>query len=71
MRLQKYALKVAYIPGKQLLIADALSRAHAELDKSTQPTTEEFEVHMTESRFQELQATTKDDAELQTLKAVV
>ena len=44
LRLQRYGLQVEYYPGKNLLIADTLSRALEESTETAANTKDEFEV---------------------------
>ena len=74
MKLQKYTLRVKHKPGKELHIADALSRAYLHdvslIDDDT------FEVNMiqqipiSEDKWKELQQKTGEDTELQQLMSV-
>ena len=71
-RVQHYDLKVNYVPGNQLLIADTLSRAsQSELTLST----EEFEVHLliqiSKEKADEWKRETDSDPVLSRLREVV
>ena len=44
LRVQKYDKKLIYIPGKQMIIADTLSRAHSKNNLGS--TEEDIEVHV-------------------------
>lgn len=44
LRLQKYDLEITYKPGKEMYVADALSRAHTKRQTKEQCTEEVFEV---------------------------
>lgn len=71
MALQKYSLQVKHIPGKELLLADALSRFPA---KETLEEEEKFQVNalehisVTQDRLQEIREATASDAQLQLLR---
>ena len=77
LRLQHYHLKVKYVPGKQMFIADALSRAHLETTYTIQgiPDAEtEMQVHLlvanlpiSEKKLKEFQEATTADPTLQTV----
>ncbi|XP_056109383.1 uncharacterized protein K02A2.6-like [Rhinichthys klamathensis goyatoka] len=74
LRLQRYNLKVKYKPGKEMHIADALSRAY--LDECDEELLEEeLEVNVittqlpvTEKKLQEFRKETAEDPEMQKLK---
>ena len=77
LRLQHYYLNVKYVPGKQMFIADALSRAHLETIHINQwiPDAEiEIQVHLlvanlpiSEKKMKEFQEATTADPVLQTV----
>jgi len=76
MVVQKYPINVKYRPGKELVIADALSRASAP-EKDSDSILEEFEINVlhtlpiSEQRLNELKAETQKDSVLQDLKRTV
>ena len=73
LRLQHYHLKVKYVPGKLMFIADALSRAHLETTYTNQgiPDAEtEMQIHLlpiSEQKLKEFPKATKEDPTLQTV----
>ncbi len=75
LRIKPYAIKVKYLPGRQLVLADTLSRAYLPTENADQP--DEFEIHLldsgelSETMFQKLTDETKRDPELQQLHKVV
>ena len=76
--LQRYDLKVKYVPGSELSVADALSRAYLEETKeSLIPDLEVNEVPLTahfpisQERYSEFQQATAADPTLQALSTVV
>ena len=76
--LQRYDLKVKYVPGSELSVADALSRAYVEETKeSLIPDLEVNEVQLTahlrisQERYCEFQQATAADPTLQVLSTVV
>ena len=82
LRLQRYNLEVVYKPGKQMFVADHLSRAFL---KDTGPEDEEFQVFALEleamnlfdtieiscERLPQLQKATEQDPVMQTLKTTI
>jgi len=75
MRLQKYDVKLSYMPGKRMYLADTLSRAYLPTTEGRQ---DEFEhvnatqhVAITDSRLEEIQAATEADQSLTALKQVI
>ncbi len=75
MKLQKYSLDVVYKPGKELYIADTLSRACSARTETA--VEEEFEVNMfaslpiSENKFESIKKATDADNVLQQLKTIV
>ncbi len=74
MRLQNYDLKVTWRPGKELLLADTLSRAY--LPETGPPdlfddTLEVNFIQTSEEKRSEIQNSTVQDMELQVLKKVI
>ena len=76
--LQRYDLKVTYVPGSELSVADALSRAYLEETKqSVIPDLEVNEVQLTahlpisQERYSEFQQATAADPTLKALSTVV
>ncbi|KAA0714109.1 Retrovirus-related Pol polyprotein from transposon opus [Triplophysa tibetana] len=74
LRLQRYNLKVMYKPGKEMHIADALSRAYLE-EHNEDLLEEELEVNcvtpqlpVSEKKLEEFRKTTAEDLEMQKLK---
>lgn len=74
LRLQRYSLKVTYRPGKELHIADALSRAFLN-EKNEELLEKELEVNMithhlpmSEEKLHKFRAATAEDPEMQLLK---
>jgi len=70
MRLQKYSLEVKYKPGKEMHIADALSRVflkeHHEklLDEELEVNFVNHQLPVSEERLQEFRKATEENAEL-------
>lgn len=68
MRLQKYSLEVKYKPGKEMHIADALSRVkeHQEkqLDEELEVNCVSHQLPVSEEQLHEFKEVTKEDAEL-------
>ena len=80
MNLQKYQLDVKYVPGKEMYVADTLSRAYLSHTKDDISLNEEMEVMVhtlvesfpaTPAKIDELKKATAEDDELQVLKNVV
>jgi len=75
LRIKPYAVKVKYLPGRHLVLADALSRAYLPIEITDQ--SDEFEIHLldsgelSETMFHKLTAETKREPELQQLHEVV
>ena len=72
--LRRYDLKVKYVPGSELSVADALSRAYLEETKeSLIPDLEVNEVHLpiSQERYCEFQQATAADPTLQVLSTVI
>ena len=71
LKLQEYKLEVCYKRGKELYIADTLSRAYLPLEAGD-TLDEELEVHvvlpMTMARLEQLWIETRKDSTLQELK---
>ena len=76
MTVQKYSIDLVYRPGKELVIADALSRAYLP-EQSDMSTHTDFEVNVictlpiSNSKLLQLQTETKTDPVLQQLKMMV
>lgn len=79
MRLQKYSLMVRYVPGKELHIADALSRAYLQ-EHCTQDNREEDEMEVSfilhqlpvsEKKKEQFQSATLQDEELRLVREAV
>ena len=76
MAVQKYPIKVKYRPGKELLIADTLSRAHLP-EEASDLCSEEFEINIictlpiSEMKLEKLKQETAKDPSLQELKHTV
>lgn len=75
MRLQKYNIEISYERGKNMHLADALSRAY--LPSTEHPSGEEFEIinnasylPMSDERIQNLRTATEADEALQILKDI-
>ena len=72
MFIQKYSVDLVYRPGKQLVIADTLSRAYL-TDQSDYCTSFKFEVNVistlpiSKSKLNQLQSLTQSDSHLQQL----
>ena len=72
MSIQKYSINLVYCPGKQLVIADTLSRAYLP-DQSDSHTSLEFEVNVVSTlpiskpKLNQLQSMTQCDPDLQQL----
>ena len=47
LRIKPYAVKVKYLPGKHLVLADSLSRAFLPIENTGQ--SDEFEIHLLDS----------------------
>lgn len=81
LRVQKYDLDVSYTPGKYLLVADALSRAHESNNVYSDNTTEdvvEAYIHMimntmpvSDAKMREIRQQTADDATMQALQDII
>ena len=76
MRVQKYPLAVKYCPGKELFIADTLSRAYLP-EEANDVCPEEFEVNViytlpiSEPKLETFKEETAKDPSLQELKCTV
>lgn len=77
LQLQKYNIQLVYKPGKEMYLADTLSRAYIE-DKQTEPESEEIEainmikdLAISEERHKEIQQHTETDTQQQKLKHVI
>ena len=72
LSIQKYSINLVYHPGKQLVVADALSRAYLP-NQPEDNTSYEFEVNMVTTlpisapKLNQLQSMTKSDSDLQQL----
>lgn len=77
LRLQRYDLQVKYEPGKNLFIADTLSRAPEVSNETTANKKDEFEVltlenlPVSEVKFEQFKDATRKDLTLQKLKTTV
>ena len=77
LRLQRYDLQVEYEPGKNLLIADTLSRAPEESTETAANTKDDFEVltienmPVSEEKLEQCKDATRKDLTLQKLKTTV
>lgn len=77
MRLQRYDVQLKYVPGKEMFISDALSRAFLKECKETLVNEDidvnffEQELPMTEKKLQELKDATEADEQFQTLADIV
>ncbi|CAC5412463.1 unnamed protein product [Mytilus coruscus] len=78
LRLQKYDIILQYRPGKEMYLADTLSRAYLKETSDTSITTDEIEsinmideLPISEERISELQEHTKNDLQMQELKEVI
>ncbi|CAC5394823.1 unnamed protein product [Mytilus coruscus] len=78
LRLQKYDIIMQYRPGKEMYLADTLSRAYLKETSDTSITTDEIEsinmvdeLPISEERISELQEHTKNDLQMQELKEVI
>ena len=76
MSIQKYSINLVYCPGKQLVIADTLSRAYLS-DQSDSHTSLEFEVNVVSTlpiskpKLNQLQSMTQCDPDLQQLVQII
>ena len=76
LRLQRYSLKVTNRPGKELHIADALSRAFLKeqkeelLEKELEVNAITHELPMSEEKLQKFRKATAEDHEMQLLKNI-
>ena len=77
MRLQRYDIQLKYVPGKEMYISDALSRAYLEecnetlVDEDIDVNLIEQELPMTEEKLQELKNATRNDNQLMALANTV
>ena len=74
LKLQKYDLEVCYTKGKQLYVADTLSRAYLNVPSTDEDEDLEFAVHalvrdlpVSDAKLSEIQSATHDDEQLQKL----
>ncbi|CAG2226647.1 unnamed protein product [Mytilus edulis] len=77
LQLQKYNIELVYKPGKEMYLADTLSRAYLK-DTHTESESEEIEainmikdLAISEERLKEIQQHTETDTQLQKLKHVI
>ncbi|VDI51087.1 Hypothetical predicted protein [Mytilus galloprovincialis] len=77
LQLQKYNIQLVYKPGKEMYLADTLSRAYLK-DTHTESESEEIEainmikdLAISEERLKEIQQNTETDTQLQKLKHVI
>jgi len=74
MTIQKYSINVIYRPGKQLVLADTLSRAFLQDDKTLE---ENFDVNslsnvpISDQKLAQLQEATDNDPQLKQLSAII
>lgn len=73
LRLQRYSLKVTYQPGKELHIADALTRAFLKeqedlLEKDLEVNMITSQLPMSEKKLQKFRTAEAEDPEMQLLK---
>ena len=77
LRLQKYPLSVSYLPGKQIYIADMLSRAYlpdtnqTDVFRELETINQAQHIRMMETTFQQLKQASHEDQTLQTLMDTV
>ena len=75
MKLKRYNINLVYKRGKELYIADTLSRAYLPNDGTAEPEEEEYEVMavmpMSNSRLKKLQNDTAEDKTCQIIKKLV
>ena len=75
MRLQRYDVSVTYVPGKELMIAGTLSRAHRDTTEGEQEGFENINamkyVAMTESRMETIRTATEADQTMKVLKEMI
>ena len=79
LRLQSYDVKICYKPGKEIVLADTLSRAYLPTSERQKSATEEEveTIHMSnylpisEPQLKEIQRETKCDSTLQALKEII
>ena len=78
LRLQKYNMHIEFKPGKELMVADTLSRAFIPAKKQDEETEAEFQVHlimsslpMSNIQLKRFRQETSNDETLQRLQAVV
>lgn len=77
MRLQRYDVTLEYVPGKEMFISDALSRAYLQecteslVDEDIDINFIEQELPMTEGKLQELKDATESDEQFQALADIV
>ncbi|XP_063441937.1 uncharacterized protein K02A2.6-like [Mytilus trossulus] len=78
LRLQKYDKILQYRPGKEMYLADTLSRAYLKETSDSSNTTDEIEsinmideLPISEERISELQEHTRKDQQMQELKEVI
>ncbi|XP_063446850.1 uncharacterized protein K02A2.6-like [Mytilus trossulus] len=78
LRLQKYDIILQYRPGKEMYLADTLSRAYLKETSDSSNTTDEIEsinmideLPISEERISELQEHTRKDQQMQELKEVI
>ncbi|VDI08221.1 Hypothetical predicted protein [Mytilus galloprovincialis] len=78
LRLQKYDIILQYRPGKEMYLADTLSKAYLKETSATSSTADEIEsinmideLPISEERISELQEHTRKDQQMQELKEVI
>ncbi|CAJ1049307.1 uncharacterized protein K02A2.6-like [Xyrichtys novacula] len=77
LRLQRYSLKVKYRPGKELHIADALSRAYLNeqkeelLEKDLEVNSVTLQLPVSEEKLHKFRSASAEDPEMQLLKNII
>ncbi len=77
LRTQKYSINVQYKPGKELLIADTLSRACQQKENDTSTSLNDFDVNVidvlpvSKAKVQQLQSATQADKHLKQLNQCI
>ena len=71
LRLQQYDVNIVYRPGKEMVLADSLSRLNPAKDKEIDLEQSIYAVQFSHDRLQELKQKTDGDQELSTLKTII
>ncbi|KAL8607946.1 hypothetical protein ACOMHN_005501 [Nucella lapillus] len=71
LRLQQYDIQIQYRPGREMTLADSLSRLNPRPDESISLEQAVYAVQFSTSRLEELQQKTDADSELSKLKDVI